>query len=101
VSKLVDSIRSAQATVSDAFNQLAEDVESEETGEGDTNPTVEKVTVTYSDGSSVDFAPPGAGGGVITDDVPGGEAQELPPKSDAETPPQTGGGEAPGNAEQV
>ncbi len=94
MSKLVDSIRAAQATVSTAFDQLAEDVAAEE-AEGDTvNPTVEKVTITYSDGSSVDFAPPGSGGGV--EDSPA-------PKSDSETPTpdQAGSESGPGNSEQV
>lgn len=104
MSKLVDSIRSAQSTVSSAFDQLAQDVEQEE-GSDNVNPTVEKVTVTYSDGSSVDFTP-GASSGIespadevkdLTQEAPaegeksGEESPQAPP---VDTPP-------PGNSEQV
>lgn len=94
MSKLVNSIRTAQATVSDAFNQLAEDVESEESSEGDTTPTVEKITITYSDGSTVDFIPSAA------NEV--GPA-DIAPKSDGaeQAQAQTDSGEVPGNPEQV
>lgn len=103
--RLVDSIRSAQASVSSAFDQLAQDVEQEEgTDVGD--PTVEKVTVTYSDGSSADFTP-GAKSGVET---PADEVKDLTdeaPKSESSEPPATpqappvGDTPPPGNSEQV
>jgi hypothetical protein len=101
VSKLVESIRSAQNTVSSAFDQLAQDVEQEEGTEG-VNPTVEKVTVTYSDGSSVDFTPGGAGVGVedtpevkdLTQEAPKSDGDESPQAPPVDTPP-------PGNSEQV
>jgi hypothetical protein len=104
---LVDSIKKAKATVGEAFDQLAADVEADEAGtDTPTPPTVEKVTVTYSDGSSADFAPPGSTGGVtdapdevkdLTEEAPaegeksGDESPQAPP---VDTPP-------PGNSEQV
>lgn len=94
MSKLVDSIRSAQSTVSSAFDQLAQDVEQEE-GTDNVNPTVEKVTVTYSDGSSVDFTPGASSGVESTEGEKSDGEQPAPPQ----TPPV--GDEAPGNSEQV
>jgi hypothetical protein len=92
---LVDSIKSVQGAVTQAFDQLVSDVEAEEantgtTGTGTASTSVDKITVTYSDGSSVDFAP-------TSGEVPAnGEKseQEQPQAPPVDTSP-------PGNSEQV
>jgi hypothetical protein len=108
---LVDSIKSVQGAVTQAFDQLVSDVEAEESstidpGTGAGPSTVDKITVTYVDGSTVDFAP--TDGVNITPDSPEvkdmtGEAPVEGEKSEQEPPQATPPGDTqiPGNAEQV
>lgn len=101
---LVDSIKSVQGAVTQAFDQLVADVEAEESstvdpGTGTGPSTVEKITVTYVDGSTVDFTPTDSRPEVkdMTGEAPAeGEKseQESPQAPPVDTPP-------PGNPEQV
>jgi hypothetical protein len=114
---LVDSVRKAQSSVSEAFDQLVQDIEADkavvESPDGGSTKLV-KLTAEYSDGSTVDFiengadtvadetatpVPPvpvaeGEGEGVkdLTNDAPKSDGQQTTPEAE---------NAAPGNAEQL
>lgn len=97
---LVDSIKKAKESVGEAFDQLVQDVEADEAAEtptGEGGSKLVKVVAYYEDGTAIELSPPNSDAADTVKDL----TEQQPPKSDGETPPQTGSQETPGNAEQV